>query len=167
MGGYSPRNRHHTQEHGVMTGFSAEWLDLRERADHHSINADVRQALADHVRSRSLISVVDLGCGTGSNLRALAPFLCREQRWTLVDHDAQLLDAAVTRLRSWPRAAVDSDQGLNLDRGEISISVSFREADLSCDDFVRIIKSNDLVTAAALFDLVSFPFIERLAEAVA
>ena len=33
------------------------------------------------------IAVVDLGCGAGSNLRALAPHLPRVQHWRLVDHD--------------------------------------------------------------------------------
>jgi SAM-dependent methyltransferase len=150
-----------------MTGFSPEWLELREPTDHYSINAGVRRALADHVAGRGPISVVDLGCGTGSNLRGLAPFLGREQRWTLVDHDVRLLDTAVTRLRGWAHSAVDAGQGLSLVRGETTISVSFREADLSSGDFIGIIEGNNLVTAAALFDLVSYPIIERLAEAVA
>ena len=33
------------------------------------------------------ITVVDLGCGTGSNLRATAPLLGPEQHWTLVDYE--------------------------------------------------------------------------------
>jgi SAM-dependent methyltransferase len=167
MGNHGPNHRNCAQELDAMRGFSPEWLELREPADHYSINADVRQALADHVGERVPISVVDLGCGTGSNLRGLAPLLGRKQRWTLFDHDARLLATAVTRLRGWARSAVDAEQGLSLVRGETNIGVSFRNANLSTVDFARIIEGNNLVTAAALFDLVSFPFIERLGEAVA
>jgi SAM-dependent methyltransferase len=150
-----------------MTGFSPEWLELREPADHYSVNANVRQELVRHLSGRSSISVVDLGCGTGSNLRGLAPILGRKQRWTLVDHDTRLLEAAAARLRGWAHSAVNTGQGLTIDRGHATVSVSLREADLANGAFARIIQGADLVTAAALFDLVSHSLIERLTEAVA
>jgi SAM-dependent methyltransferase len=149
-----------------MSGFSPEWLALREPADHRSTNAGVRQRLVRHVDGRSPISVVDLGCGTGSNLRGLAPFLGREQSWRLVDHDVRLLQAARSRLRGWADAA-DTSRGLRLDRGPITVSVSFCETDLSNGDLTRILEGSDLVTGAALFDLVSQHVIERLAATVA
>jgi SAM-dependent methyltransferase len=150
-----------------MSGFSPEWLALREPADHRSVNADLRRRLVRHVEGRSPISVVDLGCGTGSNLRGLAPFLGPKQCWRLVDHDVRLIQVAATRLRGWADRAADTDQGLNLERGLTTISVSFHHADLSNGDFGRILESSNLVTGAALFDLVSHRLIERLAAAVA
>jgi hypothetical protein len=149
-----------------MTGFSPEWLELREPADHRSVNANVRQRLVRHVAARSPISVVDLGCGTGSNLRSLAPFLAREQRWRLVDHDVRLLEAARARLRDWADAA-EASGGLRLDRGPVTLSVALCETNLSNTEFGRILEGSDLVTAAALFDLVSHRLIELLAATVA
>ena len=75
-----------------MSGFDEAWLALREPIDHAA-------------RSRSLAArfaaaqgpapyVVDLGAGSGSNLRYLAPLLPPTQRWLLVDHDPALLAVA-------------------------------------------------------------------------
>ena len=62
-----------------MGGFSAEWLSVREPVDHASCNNMVKRAMLDYLKAKhgktlSNLSVVDLGCGTGSNLRGLAPF---------------------------------------------------------------------------------------------
>ena len=55
-----------------MSDFSAAWLDLREPVDHRSRNRKLERALAKHFDGWRPITVVDLGCGTGSNLRAIA-----------------------------------------------------------------------------------------------
>ena len=81
-----------------MSGFSAQWLDLREPVDHRSRNVELGRRLARHFEGWRPITVVDLGCGTGSNLRATAPLLGPDQSWTLVDYDQALLDAAGERL---------------------------------------------------------------------
>ena len=90
---------------GVETGFSAQWLDRREPADHRARNRKLEHALAKHFDGWRPITVVDLGCGTGSNLRATAPLLGPEQHWTLVDHEQALLDAAAKRLTAWADGA--------------------------------------------------------------
>ena len=53
-----------------MSGFSPEWLELREAADHRARDGLLAMALADRLQKRPSIQVVDLGCGTGSNIRA-------------------------------------------------------------------------------------------------
>ena len=131
-----------------MSGFDPGWLYLREPADHRARNRALLDALATRLADRESVRVVDLGCGTGSNLRALAPRLPAGQRWTLVDHDPALLAAA--------RA-----------RAPAGVSVEFVEGDLVADLERALGETPDLVTAAALFDLVSGAFIERFATAVA
>ncbi|HEU4519792.1 MAG TPA: SAM-dependent methyltransferase, partial [Microvirga sp.] len=85
--------------------FSPEWLDRREPVDHRSRNPDLLAALARRFAGRDRLAVVDLGCGAGSNLRALAPFLPERQSWRLVDHDPALLAAARERLAAWADGA--------------------------------------------------------------
>src|SRR5262245_3271527 len=86
-------------------GFDPAWLDLREPVDRRSRSDDLAQALARRLGRRTPVTVLDMGCGTGANLRATAPFLGAEQHWTLVDHDEDLLEAAVVRLGRWATTA--------------------------------------------------------------
>lgn len=150
-----------------MNGFSAEWLALRESADHRARNRGLLCALAEIFAGRETITVVDLGCGTGSNLRACADHLPGRQHWRLVDRDSSLLAAARDRLLAWSERGADAGDDLTLMRGDRTIIVSFVVADIAADLDAALAPTPDLVTAAALFDLVSAAWIERLAEAVA
>jgi len=150
-----------------MSGFSPAWLDLREPADHRARNVKLGHALARHFDGWRPVTVVDLGCGTGSNLRATAPLLGPEQHWTLVDHEQALLDAAVARLERWADGADWKDGKLVLFKGAKRITVELRRADLAGDLDAALGLSANLVTASALFDLVSTEFISRFAAAVA
>lgn len=133
--------------------FSPEWLALREPADHASISAPVRFELMQLLAARPTLSIVDLGCGAGSNLRGLSPWLGPNQSWTLVDYDQRLLDAARDHLVGYgaPRA----------------VDIRYRRADFASGDFAPLLEGAELVTAAALFDLVSAAVIDKLADAVA
>lgn len=136
-----------------MSGFSPEWLSLREPADHSSINAQVRAAAVRVFAGRESIRVVDLGCGTGSNLRSLAPALGPRQRWTLIDYDRRLLDVAKAREKEAACGA--------------HVQIDYRQEDLSGGAFAALIEGADLVTASALFDLVSVAIIDRLVADIA
>jgi SAM-dependent methyltransferase len=150
-----------------MSGFSAGWLALREPADHRARNRALLAELRARFADRDAVSVVDLGCGTGSNLRALAPSLPGRQSWRLVDHDAALLAAARQRLAAWAETSEANDDALRLRRDGRDIAVRFVEADLARGAEALLEREADLVTAAALFDLVSQAWIERFASAVA
>lgn len=128
-----------------MSGFSAEWLRLREPLDVRARNATVLEAVAAAFQSRPAISVVDLGSGTGSTVRALRARLPAKQVWKLVDNDPLLLAEAFAH--SAENVAVETQQfDLNGDTGPL------------LDGF-------DLVTASALLDLVSEPWLANLAAA--
>jgi SAM-dependent methyltransferase len=149
-----------------MSGFDATWLDLREPADHRSRSEELARLLARDLGRRRQISVLDLGCGTGSNLRATAPLLGEEQSWMLVDHDAQLLQAALARLTQWARHSERRDNQLVLHKDGKCISVRLLRADLA-HDLDRVFATGpDLVTASALFDLASPDFISEIASEV-
>ena len=150
-----------------MSGFSAQWLDLREPVDHRSRNVDLGHRLARHFEGWRPITVVDLGCGTGSNLRATAPLLGPDQYWTLVDYDQALLDAAGERLTAWADGADKQDTRLILFKGAKRLTVEFRRADIAGDLDTALGPNANLVTASAFFDLVSAEFIARFAAAVA
>jgi hypothetical protein len=117
-----------------MSGFSAEWLALREPADTAARSADVAAFISRRFEGRLL----DLGGGTGANVRYLSAKLPSPQHWTVVDHDPALLarvPAPITRHRALLQTVVDE--------GELFDGCS-------------------LVTASALLDLVSDAWLAKL-----
>jgi SAM-dependent methyltransferase len=135
-----------------MGDFSADWLRRREPADHAARSAaltrDVLRALPPG-RPR----ILDLACGTGSNLRYLRGQILvfvREKAadrqsssdpdWLLVDHDPTLLALvpAAPNIR-----AVEHDLR-------------------SLDD--HLFEARSLVTASALLDLVSESWLREVAS---
>jgi SAM-dependent methyltransferase len=150
-----------------MTGFPAEWLALREPADHAATNARVRAAVTAHFKDRQEVHIVDLGCGAGSNLRGTYAALPNVQHWTLVDYDPALLAAARAAIARWADVVVSDGTTLHVMKQRRSLHVSFREADLARGAHDVIAPGTDLVTAAALFDLCSAPWIERFVALLA
>jgi hypothetical protein len=122
-----------------MGEFSAEWLALREPADHQarslSLTREVLSALS------AAPGILDMACGTGSNFRYLSrqPALSHAS-WLLVDHDATLLGLI------GPEA-----------------NVVTRRHDLQSLD-EGLFQGRSFVTASALLDLVSEPWVRLLAS---
>ncbi|MBN9451937.1 MAG: class I SAM-dependent methyltransferase [Bosea sp.] len=150
-----------------MAGFSPEWLALREPADHAARNPQVLAAVGGHFADKASLSVLDLGCGAGSNLRAAYAILPDRQHWTLVDHDAALLGFARERLTHWADEAREQGEELVLAKDGKTITVDTRKIDLNTDLEWVLGWQPDLVTAAALFDLASKRWIERFVAALA
>jgi SAM-dependent methyltransferase len=150
-----------------MSGFTAEWLALREAADARARAPDLAALLQRRLASRRTLRILDLGSGTGANLRATAKLLGKRQCWRLVDHDAALLAAAEARLRDWADAVEHDGPPLVLRQDGRRIAVSFVRADLRDEIAHGDFRGVDLVTASALFDLVSPELIAALAGKVA
>ncbi|MEP9365773.1 SAM-dependent methyltransferase [Xanthobacter sp. VNH20] len=159
-----------------MTGFSAQWLALREPADvaarHAGLAADLALRLARHAGgAESEQRIVDLGAGTGSNLRTTAPLLGPRQSWRLLDHDPALLEEARAALAAWGAeqgmAVQSAGSRLVLEGKGRHIAISFAQADLA--EGLDAIGTGEphLVTASAFFDLVSAAWIARFAAQVA
>ncbi|MEZ5852118.1 MAG: SAM-dependent methyltransferase [Hyphomicrobiaceae bacterium] len=150
-----------------MSGFSPDWLALREPVDHRSRDRALAARLAAHFQGRDEVAVVDLGCGAGSNIRATSLLLPERQSWTLVDYDARLLEAARARLAAWADEARSDGDALVLSVGPRRLRVRFASIDLQTGLGQALAGAPDLVTASALFDLCSADFIDRFAAAVA
>jgi SAM-dependent methyltransferase len=150
-----------------MTGFSPDWLALREPADHAARAEEVAREVFAHFAGHACITLADLGCGTGSNLRAMADHLPPRQIWRLVDWDRHLLDAARGRLVSWADRAATEDADMRLQKGAHDITLRLEQADLARDFESVLDRHADLVTATAFFDLVSAHWIDDFCAALA
>ena len=133
--------------------FTPSWLALREPVDHRSRAAELLPPLVAAWTERGWVHVVDLGSGTGSNLRYLAPHLPGPQRWTLVDHDPDLLSRVSlppAGVASSPAQVASSPAG---GKAIESVEIECVAGDLAAEG-LRQASRADLVTASALLDLV-------------
>lgn len=150
-----------------MSGFAPDWLRLREPADHRARDAALAEKLAAHFAGRIEARIFDLGAGLGSNLRGTFRLLPARQHWVLVDHDAALLSAASGEVARWADTVRPTASGVEALKDGRSLHVELKRHDLAADPAPWGGDAPDLVTAAALFDLVSAPWIARFVAAVA
>jgi SAM-dependent methyltransferase len=125
--------------------FEKAWLELREPADIQARDAGLLERAAALLDQPDPI-VVDLGCGTGATVRAISPLLRRPVRWRLIDNDPVLLLAAASARLG------EQVETVPLDIAQLN--------DLP-------LTGASLVTASALFDLCSAPFVDKLANLLA
>jgi SAM-dependent methyltransferase len=122
---------------------SAGWLALREPADAAARSTELVDELVSFLPERELV-VHDLGCGTGSMARWLAPLLPGSQRWVLHDRDRELLDR---------------------------VELASLEAETRHDDITRLDQATladaDLVTASALLDMMTADELARFVRTCA
>lgn len=133
-----------------MTISLAEWLTLRESADFAARSTALTEALAGQLAPQRPLRIVDLGTGTGSNVRYLAPHLPKPQAWLAVDADAAVLGECAARL------AADSAFDGQLETRLTTLGEAIDP---------QLLASRQLVTASALLDLVSERWIDSLAAA--
>jgi SAM-dependent methyltransferase len=127
-----------------MTGeFSETWLGLREPADAAARSKDLVRLLPGGIRT-----IRDLGCGTGSLGRWLAPQLPAPQHWIMADRDPALLEHAAANMPF---------DGVTVTT-ELSDVTALTAADLD---------GTDLVTCSALLDILTAEGIESLVRACA
>ena len=149
--------------------FSSEWLALREPVDHRARAPELLEPLRAWCRAAGVERIVDLGSGTGSNVRYLAPQLFPEPfpqgssgvRWLLVDHDAALVEHALARGVEPARGGTPAGHAAVVGGRHTLRAIV---GDLGTDG-LREIAGADLVTAAALLDLVSEGWLDEMVEA--
>ncbi|WP_406336690.1 class I SAM-dependent methyltransferase [Streptomyces sp. NBC_00203] len=137
--------------------YAPQWLELRESADAAARAPELLDPLRIRLANRpgrgGDLVIHDLGCGTGSMGRWLAPRLDGAQHWILHDRDPYLLHFATVGA---PRAAADGSRiTVTTQRGDIGRLTADALAGAS------------LVTASALLDVLTGEEIDRLAAACA
>lgn len=128
----------------------AGWLALREPADAAARSAALVERLLPVVGDARPLVVHDLGCGTGSLVRWLAPRLPGPQQWVLHDRDLALLPHVSDRT---PGPALDGTP----------VTVETRAGDVTRLP-VEALVGADLVTASALLDMLTGPELGRLVD---
>jgi SAM-dependent methyltransferase len=129
---------------------SRGWLALREPADAAARAPDLVEALSRALPATGQRVIHDLGCGTGSMGRWLAPRLDGPQHWVLHDRDADLLNLAAA---DPPGAAADgADVVVEAKQSDIT---RLRVGDLTDANLITASALLDLLTETELTDLVT------------
>lgn len=126
-----------------MSGFDPAWLALREPYDHAVRHPNLTAAFVEALGSSARL--IDLGCGTGSNLRFLAPHLSADQTWTCIDYDPLLLNVLQT----------EKPDGVDVNTVRLDLAKNLDEIPIEPDTGV---------TSTALLDLTSQAWLDQLAE---
>lgn len=144
----------------------AHWLKLREAADWTARSARLTHVIAGVVDGCNPLNVLDLGCGTGSNLRYLAERLPSPQHWLLVDRSDDLLSLVRTRTEAWASErgydVRNRPGGFTIRSDRFLCHVTTRCQDLETLADEALFADRHLVTASALLDLVSDVWLETL-----
>ena len=152
--------------------FDADWLALREPFDGVSRSFELAARLDDVLPARPRI--LDIGAGTGSLFRWLAPIIDRAQAWILFDTDARLLEDAFAETADWAEdmgyatswPGIGSRRALLVHTPGGAWRMEARVIDLS--DVPEVLSSvgADAVVCSALLDLVSVRWLQRFADAL-
>jgi hypothetical protein len=152
-----------------MSGFNAGWLALREPADRNARDAQLAHDFigALGAPAQAPRRLIDLGGGTGANLRVLAPLIVGDQQWHLIDWDAHLLDHACKALGDWAHGL---GYRVNVESSHLDIhtplgrwQITTRRLDLAQSLESLNLNTFDGVVTTAFLDLVSAAWLGRLA----
>jgi SAM-dependent methyltransferase len=144
----------------------ANWLALREPHDWAARDASLVEEVVRALPRTPTTRVLDLGTGTGSNLRYLMTRLPPRQEWVLVDKSPDVLHRVLDRTAGWasPRGLrlELSDTGFTVHGQDFACQVRLERQDLDLPLDPSLFVDRQLVTASALLDLVSDAWLRAL-----
>ncbi|HVG78568.1 MAG TPA: class I SAM-dependent methyltransferase [Patescibacteria group bacterium] len=146
----------------------ARWLELREPHDWAARDTALVDGLVRALPDVPALRVVDLGTGTGSNLRYLMRRLPVAQEWLLVDKSPGVLRWTAQRTSAWAAAhglqVEPAGDGFTVRGDSVNCRVCVRQQDLDLPIERGLFDDRHLVTGAALLDLVSDTWIREVAD---
>lgn len=145
--------------HLKINMFDPNWLQERYRFDEEARNKQLEWTCVNQFAFRDHLQIVDLGSGTGANLRYYLEQFPQNQSWYCVEEDIAL------KVPFWEHArqmAIDLDYAIEQE-GELmkltkpghEVLIHFVHGNLlKVDELVDLLRT-DLVLANAVFDLFS------------
>ncbi len=150
--------------------FTSSWLTLREGFDAQARSRPLAQAFARLLPVEP--NLVDLGAGTGSLFRWLAPIIGRPQHWLWLDDDVDLMEEGLRTTASWARRlgyVVQHDEceaSLTLETPRGAWCIELAGHDLTYPPSLLPLDNADAVTCSALLDLFSEDWLDEMLHAI-
>jgi len=141
---------------------------LREKLDQPARSRALSEALAARLKEEPRL--LDLGAGTGSLFRFMAPIIGRPQTWIFADADESLLYAALEHTAGWAgRHGFSVASSGGSERPALSLGTPFGKwhietlvTDLGQAPHDLPFAAVDAIVCSALLDLTSRAWMERL-----
>ena len=140
--------------------FETNWLDRRYQYDNAARDKKVEEACLNYLENKSSVTILDIGSGTGSNCLYFMEKMPTVQNWIFVEHDEHLSKYALERIK---KQASELGYSIKGDAQKLCLEKENRQVEISyiTDSFFDLDKKVDLskvdlVTAGAVFDLLSF-----------
>ncbi len=148
--------------------FDPSWLDERFAFDSAARNEVVEETLLSFTGKKEQLTIVDIGSGTGSNAVYFFDKFPYQQQWYFLELDPLLLRYSLSRLGA---IAAQRKMETDLDLNSLKVKGVTKKININtiCDSFLEIdklldLKSVDVVTAGAVFDLLSVQQFEDFAR---
>lgn len=137
-----------------------DWLEHRYASDVAARNPNIEKKFIEYFSGHDRMHIMDAGAGTGSNFRYFFEQLPDEQHWVLLEQDTSLIEACREKLVEFAR---EHDYKVEEQADKITIStdqklaqVEFLGGKLQDVKNLTNLEQLDVITANALFDLVSY-----------
>jgi SAM-dependent methyltransferase len=150
------------------TQFATDWLEERYRFDVAARNPKVEAACLQYFAQHPMVSIIDIGAGTGANFIYLSEKFPQSQQWALVELNPNLLKRARERLKIWAAAkgytVREDGQSLDFRRNDQHIQVQLLQG--SFLELSQLLQPDryHLITASAVFDLLSEQMLSDLIQ---
>jgi hypothetical protein len=152
-----------------MSGFSLDWLRLRAPFDLAARNAALAARFAAALRREPgrPVHIADLGAGTGSNARILAPVIGGDQVWHLFDSDPTLVGWQVPEHLAWAsrqghRARKEGEGVVLVETAEARWRFESVGLDLAVGIETALATPRDAIVMTAFADLVGAAWVDTL-----
>ncbi len=136
------------------------WLAHRYACDAEARNTNVEKKLLAFFAGKKSLSILDAGCGTGANFQYYFEKFPKRQEWTLVDCENHHLESCREILTDFAQKnnyqLEQNEDSLSIKSGKKKATVRFVHGILDEVEKHADLKKTDLITANALFDLLSY-----------
>ena len=148
------------------------WLEHRFSTDEDARNPNIEKKFIEYFSERDRLSILDAGAGTGNNFRYFFKKLGNQhQEWILLEQDGEMIANCRDKLSDFAREqgyhfSQDGDY-LVIEAKEKKASIQLLQGQLQNIRELADMENLDVVTANALFDLVSYDQFDTFASQLA
>lgn len=136
------------------------WLSYRFACDAEARNQGIERKFLEFFAHMHQLHLVDVGAGTGANFRYYFDRIKQNQEWTFIEQDPHLIRTSHICLEKF---AIDHDYDFQQNDNTVTIATGEKKAHIkiiqgSLDHLEELtnLQKTDVVTANAVFDLVSY-----------